>query len=275
MQHDPARWTAYTDFMPTDLEEFLKPMQKEDIRVWMFLVDADIGGVFYLHDGGTDAAGAAYAWVGAYIMPPYRGRHAAHAWRLIRRACEREGVCQVFAAIRGRNRPAQCFITHKMGFTRLGTYTDWSYFEGCLDRVIIYTMRWQDQSLAWVLAEHRAQQFRRGAPPVQRTRLPAVQETHAARELSTQALTAWNEPIIYMEASESCTDWHAEAVRGAAARRAALYKDVRGQQSGHRARAGNSAAVVDPARREAPCGVDNGCVPRGQCPGEKQERIVG
>jgi RimJ/RimL family protein N-acetyltransferase len=177
MQNDPTRYLVYTDFMPTEFEEFLAPVQHGDIQVHLMRVGPAVGGAFYLHDRGTDDTGAAYAWLGVYILPPYRGPYAARAWRLVRQACAHEGLHRIFAAIRVQNRPAHCFITRAMGFTRLGSYTDWSYFEGHLDRVEIYTMRRQDQSLAWVLAEQRAQQFRCRKPPRragQRHTLPNV-----------------------------------------------------------------------------------------------------
>jgi len=72
-----------------------------------------------------------------------------------------------------------------MGFTRLGSYTDWSYFEGYLDRVGLYTIRQQDQSLAWVLAEQRAQQFRCRKPPVRAGQLHALQSVESLEEILT------------------------------------------------------------------------------------------
>jgi RimJ/RimL family protein N-acetyltransferase len=160
MQHDPTRPIVYTDFMPSALEEFLRPVQQGTIQIYMFLLGNTVGGAYYLHDQGTDAEGA-YAWLGAYILPPYRGRQATQAWYLTQQHCAAGGLSRIFAAIRACNRPAQCFITHQMGFTRLGVYTDWSSFEGRLDNVVLYTLRRQDQSLAWVTAEQRARQFRR------------------------------------------------------------------------------------------------------------------
>jgi len=185
MQNDPTRYLVYTDFMPTEFEEFLVPVQHGDIQIHMMLVGTDVGGAFYLHDSGTDDTGAAYAWLGVYILPLYRGQCAARAWRLVRRACEREGLYRIFAAIRAQNRPAHCFITRAMGFTRLGSYTDWSYFEGHLDHVGLYTMRQQDQSLAWVLAEQRAQQFRCRKPPVRPGPLQALQSVESLEEILT------------------------------------------------------------------------------------------
>jgi hypothetical protein len=87
MQNDPTRYLVYTDFMPTEFEEFLVPVQHGDIQIRMMLMGTDVGGAFYLHDSGTDDTGAAYAWLGVYILPPYRGQCAARAWRLVRRAC--------------------------------------------------------------------------------------------------------------------------------------------------------------------------------------------
>jgi RimJ/RimL family protein N-acetyltransferase len=185
MQNDPTRYLVYTDFMPTEFEEFLAPVQHGDIQLHMMLAGREVGGAFYLHDSGTDDTGAAYAWLGVYILPPYRGQCAARAWRLVRRACEREGLHRIFAAIRAQNRPAQCFITRTMGFTRLGSYTDWSYFEGHLDRVCLYTLRQQDQSLAWVLAEQRAQQFRRRRPPVRAGQRHACQSVESLAKILT------------------------------------------------------------------------------------------
>lgn len=185
MQNDPARRLVYTDFMPTAFEEFLIPVRHGDIQIQMMLVGTDVGGAFYLHDRGMDDTGAAYAWLGVYILPPYRGRCAAQAWCLVRRACEREGLHCIFAAIRAQNRPAHRFITREMGFTRLGSYADWSYFEGHLDRICLYTMRRHDQSLAWVLAEQRAQQFRCRRPPLRQGQLPALQRVEALEGILT------------------------------------------------------------------------------------------
>jgi RimJ/RimL family protein N-acetyltransferase len=191
MQNDPTRPIVYTDFMPYALEEFLIPVQQGAIQVYLFLLGDAVGGAYYLHDQSTDADGAS-AWLGAYILPPYRGRHATQAWHLTLQHCAATGLSRIFAAIRACNRPAQCFITHQMGFTRLGVYTDWSSFEGRLDDVVLYTLRRHDQSLAWVTAEQRARQFRRLSRPVRagerplREGLPGL----APREEPQQVLTA-------------------------------------------------------------------------------------
>jgi len=185
MQNDPTRYLVYTDFMPTEFEEFLAPMQQGAIQIHLMLVGPEVGGAFYLHDSGTDDTGAAYAWLGVYILPLYRGPCAARAWRLVRQACERKGLYRIFAAIRAQNQPAHCFITRAMGFTRLGSYTDWSYFEGHLDRVSLFTMRRQDQSLAWVLAEQRAQQFRCRKPPDRAGQRRALQSVESLEKILT------------------------------------------------------------------------------------------
>jgi hypothetical protein len=72
-----------------------------------------------------------------------------------------------------------------MGFTRLGSYTDWPYFEGHLDCVYLYTMRRQDQSLAWVLAEQRAQQFRCRKPPARAGQRHALQRIESLEKILT------------------------------------------------------------------------------------------
>jgi len=198
MQQDPTRHIVYTDFMPGEFEAFLAPVRQGNIHMWIFLVGEDVGGAFYLHDGGTDDTGEAYAWLGTYILPPYRGRVAARAWQLTRQACEREGLPRIFAAIRVQNRPAQCFITRQMGFTRLGVYTDWSYFEGRLDHVVLYTLRRQDRSLAWVLAEQRARQFRRLAPPAPAEHRQGLQDELAAIAPTPRALTSRQKPTIHI-----------------------------------------------------------------------------
>lgn len=159
MQNDPSRPLAYTDKMSSDLDDFLAPVRQGDIRISMFLCDKKVGGVFYFHDNGTDADGL-YAWLGAYILPAYRGSIAAQAWTLTRRACAANRLHRIFAAIRYSNRPAKRFITGKMGFTRLGSYVDWAPFQKRYDTVTLFSMRRQDQGLAWVLAEKRARQFR-------------------------------------------------------------------------------------------------------------------
>jgi hypothetical protein len=61
MQNDPTRYLVYTDFMPTEFEEFLAPVQQGNIQVHLMLVGPEVGGAFYLHDSGTDDTGAAYA----------------------------------------------------------------------------------------------------------------------------------------------------------------------------------------------------------------------
>src|ERR1041384_6409342 len=91
MQNDPTRYLVYTDFMPTEFEEFLAPVQHGEIQVYLMHVGPEVGGAFYLHDRGTDATGAAYAWLGVYILPPYRGSWAARAWRLVRQGRGRGG----------------------------------------------------------------------------------------------------------------------------------------------------------------------------------------
>jgi RimJ/RimL family protein N-acetyltransferase len=185
MQNDPTRYLVYTDFMPTEFEEFLGPVRHGDIQIYMMLIGTEVGGAFYLHDRGTDDIGEAYTWLGVYILPPYRGPYATRAWRLVKQACEREGLHRIFAAIRAQNRAARCFISRAMGFTRLGSYTDWSYFEGHLDHVCLYTMRQQDQNLAWVLAEQRAQQFRHRKPPVRVGQRPAFQDIESLEAILT------------------------------------------------------------------------------------------
>jgi len=196
LQDDPTRYLMYTDFMPTEFEEFLAPVQQGDIQVHLLLVGPEVGGAFYLHDSGTDDTGAAYAWLGVYILPLYRGPWAARAWRLVRQACEGKGLHRIFAAIRAQNQPAHCFITRAMGFTRLGSYTDWSYFEGHLDRVSLFTMRRQDQSLAWVLAEQRAQQFRCRKPPGRAGQRHALQSVESLEKI----LTVQGKQVIHTRA---------------------------------------------------------------------------
>jgi RimJ/RimL family protein N-acetyltransferase len=159
-QQDPARHFAYTDFMPKELEEFLEAMHQGNITVWMFLLADDVtprvGGAFYLHDMGAGADGP-YAWLGTYVLQPYR-RLTLRAWTLVRRACERQGLQRFFVATRHSNRPVQMLLRHA-GFTRLGIYPDWSYFNGTLDAAALYTLRPEDQELAWAAAEKRAYQF--------------------------------------------------------------------------------------------------------------------
>ena len=167
--HDPCRTQAYTDGMPWELEDFMGRVRQGEITVWMFIVDTGltthIGGAFYLHDAGHDAAGP-YAWLGTYVVPAYRGRLAACAWRLLRHQCAQDGLVRLFAAIRHSNRPAQRFITQAMGFTRLGTFVDWASFAGTRDTVILYTLRAEDQTLAWSSATYRAQHMRVQSPAV-------------------------------------------------------------------------------------------------------------
>jgi hypothetical protein len=95
LQDDPTRYLVYTDFMPTEFEEFLAPVQQGAIQVHLMLVGPEVGGAFYLHDRGTDDTGAAYAWLGVYMLPLYRGPCAARAWRLVRQACERQGLYRI------------------------------------------------------------------------------------------------------------------------------------------------------------------------------------
>jgi RimJ/RimL family protein N-acetyltransferase len=159
LQQDPARPVVYTDFMPGELDEFLGPVRQGAIRMFLFLVDGEVGGAYYLHDEGRDAAGV-YAWLGTYILPPSRGHLAAYAWRMVQQTCAQEGRHRIFAAIREQNRPAHRFITQQMGFTRLGKYPAWSFFEGHLDAVLLYTLRRQDERVAWMAATQRAAQFR-------------------------------------------------------------------------------------------------------------------
>jgi RimJ/RimL family protein N-acetyltransferase len=137
----------------------------------MVLVRTDIGiqigGAFYLHDAGMDGDGP-YAWLGAYMLPAYRGRMATCAWRQLKQQCTQQGLHRMFAAIRHSNRPAQYCITQQMGFTRLGAFVDWAYFAGSLDTVILYTLRAEDQGTAWASAERRAHQVRAHKSPARR-----------------------------------------------------------------------------------------------------------
>jgi RimJ/RimL family protein N-acetyltransferase len=169
LQQDPTRSQAYTDFMPTELDDFLHSVHQEDISVWMFLVGTDtgthIGGAYYLHDAGRDSEGP-YTWLGAYILPTFRGRIATRAWHLLKQQCAQQGLSRLFAAVRHSNRPAQRFLAQQMGFTRLGAFVDWSYFAGRLDTVLLYTLRPEDQGVAWVAAERRAHRARGHRPPV-------------------------------------------------------------------------------------------------------------
>jgi RimJ/RimL family protein N-acetyltransferase len=158
LQQDPVRHLAYPDFMPTKLDSFLEAVHRGDSMVWMFLIGNEpscIGGVFYLHDMGADADGP-YAWIGTYILPPYRNV-TLRAWELVRCACARQGLRRFFVAVRHSNRPAQMLL-RRAGFVRLGIYPDWSYYEGAPDAVVLYTLRPEDQGVAWVEAEKRAQQ---------------------------------------------------------------------------------------------------------------------
>lgn len=159
-QQDPARHVAYTDFMPTELDAFLHAMTQGDLTVWMFCLADEgppyVGGAFYLHDSGADAEGP-YAWLGTYVLKPYR-RWTLRAWDLVRQGCAQQGLRRIFVATRQSNRPVQLLL-RCAGFTRLGIYPDWSYFGGVLDAMVLYTLRPEDQALAWMVAAQRAQQF--------------------------------------------------------------------------------------------------------------------
>ena len=67
LQQDPVRHQVYTDLMPRELDDFLDAVNQGHITMWMFLVhhgaQTEVGGVFYLHDHGSDLR---------------------HAWRLVR-----------------------------------------------------------------------------------------------------------------------------------------------------------------------------------------------
>lgn len=136
-------------------------VRQGEITLWMFLVEDGgkprLGGGFYLHDQGVES-GMPYAWLGTYVLPAYRNL-VSRAWRLVRQTCSEQNLHRFFAAVRRSNRPVQLALRREK-FLYLGTYTDWSYFEGKPDTVALFSQRQQDRNLAWVLAEQRSQTFR-------------------------------------------------------------------------------------------------------------------
>jgi hypothetical protein len=172
LQQDPVRSQVYTDLMPRELDDFLDAIAQGHITMWMFLVHrgtrTDVGGVFYLHDHGSDCRGP-YAWLGTYVRQPYR-RYTMAAWTLLRQACAQQGLSRILVATCQSNRPVQILLRHA-GFTKLGRYVDWGYFGGTLKTVVLYTLRPEDQATAWVSAEQRALRLRHQSSRVMHKRL--------------------------------------------------------------------------------------------------------
>jgi hypothetical protein len=162
LQQDPVRHQVYTDLMPRELDDFLDAVGQGHITLWMFLVHhgtrTEVGGAFYLHDHGSDCRGP-YTWLGTYVRQPYR-RHTLAAWTLLRQVCEQQGLGRILVAACQSNRPVQILLRHA-GFTKLGHYVDWGYFGGTLKTVLLYTLRPEDQTTAWVSAEQRSLRLRR------------------------------------------------------------------------------------------------------------------
>lgn len=156
MQSDDLS-VAYADSFPPTLQDFCFEVAAGEKLFLLCLVDGEVAGALWLHDllhrdDGTVSA----AWTGGYFLPPYRGRAALHLWHTARQHWEVMGVEHFFTAAHVANRHSQAFISRGMYFHRVGKYPDFTIFHGQPVDVFIYSMRAEDATLAWELAEARA-----------------------------------------------------------------------------------------------------------------------
>ena len=162
MVHDPLRVTNFTDLFPATVESWEELMQSNSILPFVSTMGDEPAVFHWAHDMGSAHTGA-YAWIGTYVLPTYRGRR----WHELRRAAfdtliaylKTQNIEQIFGACRISNLMARKYV-RKIGWNPIGIYQDWALFEGQLDACEILTLRPQDQGLAWVLAEERAIAFR-------------------------------------------------------------------------------------------------------------------
>ncbi len=161
---DPLHKTNFTDLFPfpDDAEGWERLPQSHDVMPFLYTAD-DYPAVFHwAHDIGVTTTGM-HAWIGTYVLPEFRGRACAHmrqaTFDTMVQYFKTQSIEQLFGAVRITNHGARKYA-RKMGWQPIGVYSDWGIFGGELDDAEIFTLRLQDQALAWVVAEQRAMAFR-------------------------------------------------------------------------------------------------------------------
>jgi RimJ/RimL family protein N-acetyltransferase len=161
--NDPSRIGMYLDTMPTQLEEFLAPVTREEMYFWLIFFNDEVAGAGWLHDIHP-YAGKRSAWFGLYHAPEYRSLMGAQTQHALWREAEHLGIPAIFAGTRHCNHRTRRFA-ERGGLHYVGTYPKFGWFEGSLDDLCLYTLHEKDRDELWRQAGVRAAYYR-SHPPV-------------------------------------------------------------------------------------------------------------
>ncbi len=159
--HYQTSWGDGTDRSP---DAWLQRFKRHEWVPVLWTYQGEPGGFHWLHDFAEDYAGA-YTWVGGLVFPAFRGRKYqylhAQSWQLMRMTFEEIGFARLFAACLAHNRAGQAWCEQTCHYIHAGIYRDWLLHNGALTDCVLYSIRPEDQSLLWVVAEQRAARVRR------------------------------------------------------------------------------------------------------------------
>jgi hypothetical protein len=151
MYADPADLeTAFSDFSPTTLVEFLR----QDLLLVLCQLETQIIAAGWLHDLTRTPHGAVVeGWIGGWVAKPYRRRLGCVSWHLALDYFHTCGVEHIHSAINVANRVSIMFTIRTMGFTVVGTVPRFSLFRGVRTDAMILTWQTADRARAWRAAE--------------------------------------------------------------------------------------------------------------------------
>ena len=155
MHEDPEDLrTAFSDFSPTDLEEFLS----QDLLLTLFHSGETLIAAGWVHDLVRDVYSApTEGWIGGWVAKPFRGCVGLASSQMSLAHFKQQGIVHIHSAINVQNRPSIVFTKRAMGFSNVGIFPQFSQFSGVVTDVNILTLHPEDRDRAWQRAEIMAQ----------------------------------------------------------------------------------------------------------------------
>ncbi len=161
---DSATATSYSVLSPKTLGDWEVAARERKIIPSVWFVGEELAGGHWLHDYGHSQRGR-YGWVGGYVMPRWRGKDCFEfkraGWQAIREIYAHSGYHILLSVVYKQNIGAQKWAERCCGFTPLGVFKDWTFCQDQWVDGVLLTQRKEDRGIAWVLAEARANEFRR------------------------------------------------------------------------------------------------------------------
>jgi RimJ/RimL family protein N-acetyltransferase len=157
-QADPDSMIAFTDDAPQTFAQLLDCINTQAYLFYLAFQEDVVVGAMWLHDivWGEKALPRA-GWLGAYVMPVYRGSHMTlEMWTLFRRDLTERGVQSIYIASHYANTRACMVAERHLGFYPVDIFPAFALCQGKETDFFILSMREEDKAEAWALAYERA-----------------------------------------------------------------------------------------------------------------------